>query len=70
MHRAVRFIRRHSKDYRIDPDRIGIAGVSAGGDLSLMQGTAGDLGNKDANDPRRWPRHHAWDITPAATGIE
>ena len=42
MHRAVRFIRHHAKDYHIDPDRIGITGGSAGGHLSLMQGTAGD----------------------------
>jgi acetyl esterase/lipase len=49
--RAVRFIRYHAKDYQIDPDRIGIMGGSAGGHLSLMQGTAGDLGNPKASDP-------------------
>ena len=49
--RAVRFIRHHAKDYHIDPDRIGISGGSAGGHLSLMQGTAGDAGKKDAKDP-------------------
>src|SRR4029077_14870438 len=51
MHRAVRFIRSHAKDYHIDPDRIGITGGSAGGHLSLMQGTAGTPGDKDAKDP-------------------
>jgi acetyl esterase/lipase len=51
MHRSVRYIRYHSKDYQIDPDRIGITGGSAGGHLSLMQGTAGDTGNPQANDP-------------------
>src|SRR5207342_2870652 len=51
MHRAVRFIRHRAKDYHIDPDRIGIIGASAGGHLSLMQGTAGDLGNPKARDP-------------------
>lgn len=50
MHRAVRYIRFHAKDYRIDPDRIGITGGSAGGHLSLMQGTAGDQGNPLAKD--------------------
>ena len=35
----------------IDPDRLGIYGGSAGGHLSLMQGTAGDLGESDAKDP-------------------
>jgi acetyl esterase/lipase len=51
MHRAVRFIRSRAAEYKIDPDRLGITGVSAGGHLSLMQGTAGTLGNPDATDP-------------------
>ncbi|HEX6986275.1 MAG TPA: alpha/beta hydrolase [Planctomycetaceae bacterium] len=51
MHRAVRFIRHHAKDYGIDPERIGIYGGSAGGHLSLMQGAAGTAGNPDAKDP-------------------
>ena len=51
MNRAVRFIRYHAKDYTIDPDRIGITGGSAGGHLSLMQGTAGDAGDPKAKDP-------------------
>jgi acetyl esterase/lipase len=51
MNRSVRFIRCHAKEYGIDPDRIGITGGSAGGHLSLMQGTAGDLGNPKAKDP-------------------
>ena len=38
-------------DYSIDPDRIGITGGSAGGHLSLMQGTAGDKGNPAAQNP-------------------
>lgn len=51
MNRAVRFIRYHAKDYHIDPDRLGITGASAGGHLSLMQGLAGDTGDKSAKDP-------------------
>jgi acetyl esterase/lipase len=51
MHRAVRFIRYHAGDYHIDPDRIGIEGGSAGGHLSLMQGTAGADGDPKAKDP-------------------
>lgn len=51
LNRAVRFIRYHAKDYGIDPDRIGITGGSAGGHLSLMQGTAGDAGDPKAKDP-------------------
>ncbi len=51
MHRAVRYIRHHAKDYGIDPDHLGIYGGSAGGHLSLMQGTAGTEGQSDAKDP-------------------
>jgi len=50
MHRAVRFIRHHAKDYGVDPDRIGIFGGSAGGHLSLMQGTAGDAAAAEPKD--------------------
>jgi acetyl esterase/lipase len=51
MNRAIRFIRFHASDYGIDPDHLGIYGASAGGHLSLMQGTAGDEGNPKAKDP-------------------
>ena len=51
MHRSVRFIRSRAEQYKIDPDRIGITGGSAGGHLSLMQGTTGADGKLDAKDP-------------------
>src|SRR5262249_9528526 len=51
MHRAVRFIRMNAKKYNVDPDKLGIAGASAGGHLSLMQGNAPKEGNPKATDP-------------------
>jgi acetyl esterase/lipase len=48
--RAARFIRLNAKKYYIDPERIGVCGGSAGGHLSLMLGTTGDDGTKDAPD--------------------
>ena len=51
MNRAIRYIRHHARDYGVDPDRLGICGGSAGGHLSLMQGTAGNKGNPSAADP-------------------
>lgn len=51
IHRSVRFIRARAAEYRIDPNRIGITGASAGGHLSLMQGVAGDAGDPAARDP-------------------
>jgi acetyl esterase/lipase len=50
MHRAVRFVRYHAKDYHIDPARLGVFGASAGGHLALMLGTAGARGDADAAD--------------------
>ncbi|MEL6345883.1 MAG: alpha/beta hydrolase [Myxococcota bacterium] len=42
---AVRFLRANADVYRIDPDRIGSWGESAGGNLAAMLGTsAGDVG--------------------------
>jgi acetyl esterase/lipase len=51
MHRAVRYIRHNSWRYGVDPNRLGIAGGSAGGHLSLMQGCAPKEGNPKAGDP-------------------
>jgi acetyl esterase/lipase len=51
LHRALRYVRYHAKDYQVDPERIGITGMSAGGHLSLMQGTTGKAGDPKAGDP-------------------
>jgi acetyl esterase/lipase len=51
IYRGVRFIRYHAKEYGIDPSRMGVAGGSAGGHLSLMLATCGGPGAPDANDP-------------------
>ncbi|HTU24728.1 MAG TPA: alpha/beta hydrolase [Pirellulales bacterium] len=49
--RAVRFIRFHAADYKIDPGRIGIEGASSGGHMSLLHAMGGDTGNPGAPDP-------------------
>ena len=43
--RAVRFIRMTAPRYGINADRMGVYGMSAGGHLSLMLGTASDAGD-------------------------
>jgi acetyl esterase/lipase len=48
--RAVRFVRHHAADYRLDPDRVGAFGSSSGGHLSQLLGTmegAGDITDAD-----------------------
>ena len=50
--RAIRWVRYHSGEYNISPDRVGMAGFSAGGHLTAMTGTATDSQGKiDAIDP-------------------
>jgi acetyl esterase/lipase len=39
---AVRFLRAHATEYHLDPERIAVAGGSAGGHLALMVGYTGD----------------------------
>jgi acetyl esterase/lipase len=51
MHLAVRYIKVHAKEYNVDPERLGIAGASAGGHLSLMQGNAFKPANPESKDP-------------------
>lgn len=51
LNRATRYIRANAAEYKIDPDRIGVTGGSAGGHLSLMLATAGQPGNPEAKDP-------------------
>ncbi len=48
--RAVRFVRHHAAEYGVNPNRLGIAGGSAGGHLSLMQGVQGKDGDPNARD--------------------
>lgn len=45
--RAVRWLRAHAAEYRIDPERIGAFGSSAGGHLVACLGTMDTLDNSD-----------------------
>lgn len=40
---AVRWIRKNAATYQIDPQRIAVAGFSAGGHLAALLGTSGDV---------------------------
>ncbi len=46
--RAVRWLRKKAKEFRIDPNHFGAAGASAGGHLSLLLGTRE---TRDESDP-------------------
>ena len=48
--RAVRFIRQNAGEYGVGPNRIGVYGGSAGGQLALLLGTTADSGDPSASD--------------------
>lgn len=48
--RAIRTLRAHAAEWRIDPTRIGIMGFSAGGHLAVMAGTHFDTGLMSSPD--------------------
>lgn len=49
--RAIRVVRSHAAEWKLDPRRIGIIGFSAGGHLASTVGTHFDAGNDKSADP-------------------
>jgi endo-1,4-beta-xylanase len=49
--RAIRLTRSHAADWGINPDRVGVMGFSAGGELAALAATRFDNGNQGAADP-------------------
>ena len=47
--RAVRWLRKNAKEFRVDPKRFGAAGASAGGHLALLLGTREVRDDSDAD---------------------
>jgi acetyl esterase/lipase len=49
--RAIRWVRAHAADYKIDSHRVGMMGSSAGGHVTSTIMTHFDSGNPNADDP-------------------
>lgn len=49
--RALRLVRHRADEWKLNPDKIGIMGFSAGGHLASTAGTHYDTGNTQAADP-------------------
>jgi acetyl esterase/lipase len=60
MQRAIRTVRSRSKEWGIDPKRVGVMGFSAGGELAALASTRYDTGLPSAPDPVE-----AWSSKPA-----
>jgi acetyl esterase/lipase len=52
--RAVRFVHSEANEYSIDPERLGVMGMSAGGHLALVLGTTGDDGDETGKGLERY----------------
>ena len=51
VNRAVRMVRSHAEEWKINPQRIGVLGFSAGGHLTSTAVTHFDAGDENAPDP-------------------
>jgi len=49
--RALRLIKSRATEWGVDPNRLGVLGFSAGGELAALASTRYDAGNPDAADP-------------------
>jgi acetyl esterase/lipase len=49
--RAIRLIRSRAAEWGVDPNRVGVMGFSAGGELAALASTRYDSGNPNAPDP-------------------
>ncbi len=49
--RAIRLIRARSREWQVDPNRIGVIGFSAGGELAELASSRYDNGNLSSTDP-------------------
>jgi acetyl esterase/lipase len=51
MKRAIRLVRSRAKEWNINPERIGVMGFSAGGEVAGLSAMRFDEGNPNASDP-------------------
>jgi endo-1,4-beta-xylanase len=51
MQRAIRLVRSRAAEWGVDPQRVGVMGFSAGGDIAARAATQFDAGDSAAADP-------------------
>lgn len=49
--RGIRYVKAHAADYAVDPDRLGLFGVSSGGHLACLAATDAEPPAPDSADP-------------------
>jgi len=48
---GIRYVKLHASEYKIDPDRLGLTGASAGGHLASLVAVTPEAGNPEATQP-------------------
>ncbi|NOS70293.1 MAG: prolyl oligopeptidase family serine peptidase [Verrucomicrobia bacterium] len=48
---GIRYVKLHASEYKIDPDRLGLTGASAGGHLATLVAVTPEEGKPDASQP-------------------
>jgi acetyl esterase/lipase len=48
--RGIRYVKAHASEYGIDPQRLGLVGVSAGGHLACLAATRAESGDPNSQD--------------------
>ena len=51
--RMLRYVRYHAKEWKCDPERVGVMGLSAGGHLAAMAATCFERRESEVQRPRR-----------------
>ena len=60
---GIRYVKQHAADYRIDSDRLGLTGASAGGHLAVLAAVTPEEANPDARQPAQ---RHSTKVRAAA----
>jgi acetyl esterase/lipase len=51
---GIRYVKQHAADYKIDPERLGLTGASAGGHIAGLVAVVPEEGKTDASGPLRY----------------
>jgi acetyl esterase/lipase len=51
---GIRYVKQHAADYKIDPERLGLTGASAGGHIAGLVAVVPEEGKPDASGPLRY----------------
>ncbi len=60
--RALRWIRAHAMEWKVEPSHIGVWGFSAGGHLTSTLATHWDEGQKNGDEIERWDSRPAFQV--------